>query len=124
MIIAYHTYILINGSFGINFTVHSTYGPQDDVDLIAKDGLRLVPWVFLAHIICNNSGDNSVLKLSPSERSDFLKGFMPLEGMTAIDLSLVTMFWLIMVILIKIEPTKLVAHTPLFKGELSALSCF
>ena len=62
MTITYHTYILMNGSFRINFEVHSTCGPQDDVDLIAKDGLRLVPWIFLMHIICNNSGDDSTSK--------------------------------------------------------------
>ena len=54
----YHTYILIDGPFGINFEVHSTCRLQDDVDLVAQDGLRSVQWVFLAHIICNNSRDD------------------------------------------------------------------
>ena len=58
IIVTYCTYILIDGPFGINFKVHSTCGLQDDVDLIVQDGLRLVPWVFLAHIICNNGRDD------------------------------------------------------------------
>ena len=60
IIVTYHTYILIDGPFGINFEVHSTCRLQDDADLIAQDGLRLVPWVFLVHIICNNGRDDGV----------------------------------------------------------------
>ena len=60
--IAYHMYTLIDGSFGINFKVYSTCGPQDDVDLTAQDRLKLVPWAFLECIICNNGRDDGAVK--------------------------------------------------------------
>ena len=32
------------------------------MDLISQDGLRSVPWVFLVHIIFNNSRDDGAVK--------------------------------------------------------------
>ena len=62
IIVTYHTYIFIDGPFGINFKVHSTCRLQDDADLIAQDRLRSVPWVFLVGIICNNGRDDGVVE--------------------------------------------------------------